>query len=157
MDCKTESAVRTFIRIEVVILQGLLHGIFLSLIGVVLIPIVPFIVAFARWRAIRVSAGWLSGIICLPWWLLSGLLFGIINPIGILFKAVADISEVAHIEWMNRWMAGQPKKPNGHPLPIRSPEDRDRFDAAITMGVVQDYNEEAIAHGQGIDLEDEDE
>lgn len=156
MDCKKESAVRTFIRIEVIILQGLLQGTFLSLMGVFLIPIVPFIVAFARWRVTRGSKRWLTRVICLPMWLLSGLLFGVLNPMGILFKTIADVKEVARIEWMNRWMTGQPKKPNGHPLPVRSPEDRDRFDAAITMGVVRDYNEEAIAHGQGIDLKDED-
>lgn len=157
MDCKTESIVRTFIRIEVIALQGLLQGSFLSLMGIVLIPFVPFIVAFARWRVTRGSKRWLTRVMCLPMWLLSGLLFGIINPIGILFKAFADIREMAYIEWANRWMTGQPKKPNGHPLPIRSPEDQDRFDAAITMGVVRDYNDEALAHGQGIDFEDADE
>lgn len=155
MDCKPESAVRTFIRIEVIILQGLLHGILLSLMGVVLIPFVPFIVAFARWRVTRGSKRWLTRVMCLPMWFLSGLLFGIINPIGILFKSLADMKEIARIEWMNRWMTGQPKRPNGHPLKIRSPEEQNRIDAAITMGVVQDYNDEALEHGQGIELEDE--
>lgn len=157
MDCKTESAVRTFIRIEVIILQGLLRGIFLSLIGVVLIPFVPFFVAFARWRVSRRNKRWLTRVLCLPMWLLSGFLFGLINPIGILFKSLADMKAIARVEWMNRWMTGKPKKPNGHPLQIQSPEERERFDAAITMGVVRDYNDEAIANGQGIVFGDEDE
>ena len=157
MDCKTESAIRTFIRIEVIILQGLLHGTFLSLMGIFLIPVVPFVVAFARWRVTRGGKRWLTRVMCLPMWFLSGLILGLLNPMGILLKAFADIYEVSRTEWKNRWMTGQPKKPNGHPLTIRSPEESEMLDAAITMGVVRDYNEEAIAHGQGIDLEDEDE
>ena len=155
MDCKTENAVITFIRIEVIILQGLLQGVFLSLMGVVLVPFVPFIVSFARWRVTRGSKRWLTRVICLPMWFLSGFLFGLVNPIGILFNAFAEVKEIARIEWMNRWMSGQPKKPNGHPLPFRSPEEREMMDAAITMGVVRDYNDEALAHGQGIVFEDE--
>ena len=157
MDCKTENAVRTYIRIEVIVLQGLLQGLFLSLMGFVLIPFVPFFVAFVRWKVTKGSKRWFTRVVCLPMWFLSGFLFGVINPIGILLKTFTDIKEITRVEWQNRWMTGKPKKPNGHPLPIRSPDEQERLDAAITMGVVRDYNEEAIAHGQGIDLEDEDE
>lgn len=154
MDCKTENAVRTFLRIEVIILQGLLQGVFLSLIGVCLIPFVPFIVAFTRWRVERNRLKWHTRVMLTPMWMLSGFFFGLANPIGILFKAIADVKEIARVEWENRWRLGQPKKPNGHPLPIRTPEDQERLDAAVMMGVVEDYNEEAKSYGQGIDFDD---
>lgn len=138
-------------------MQGLLFGLFLSCIAFVLIPIVPFIVAIARWRAERKRLAWLTRVLLLPMWLLSGFVFGLINPFGILFKSLVDVRDVVRIEWANRWMTGLPKKPSGHPLKVRSDEERERLDAAIAMGVVEDYNDEAREHGQGIDFGDEDE
>lgn len=156
MDCKTESAVRTFLRIEVIILQGLMYGEFVFFQGIGLIPFMPFMVAVERWRLTRGSKQWPLRVIYLPIWFLLGILFGVVNPFRLLFKMFAALKEVARVEWTNRWMAGQPKKPNGHPLPVRTPEEQEKIEAAITMGVVEDYNEEAIAYGQVIYPEEED-
>jgi hypothetical protein len=155
MDCKHESAVKTCLRIDTLVIQGFLYGVFLSLVAVVLIPFSPLLVAIARWRAERGRIRRLVRVMLLPLWMAWGLLFGLVNPFRVFYKSMVEVREVARMEWANRWTTGTPKKPNGHPLRVRSEEEKERIGASITMGVVVDYNDEAREHGQGIDLEDE--
>ena len=78
-------------------------------------------------------------------------------PFKMFLSTLADTKVIVGVEWANRWSNGRPKKPNGHPLRRRSADERERIDAAITMGVIEDYNDEAMERGQGIDFGEDDE
>ena len=156
MDCKHEPAVRTLLRIEVLVIQGLLEGAFLFLVGLAVIPLAPFIVAFGRWsvEGRRGRRRLLTRLLMIPLWFLSGLLFGVIGPFGTLLNSFREVAEVARVEWANRWRTGSPKTPDGHSLRERSAEEQEMWEAAIAMSVVADYNDEARAHGQGLPIDE---
>ena len=154
MDCKTESAVRTCLRIEVIVIQGLTEGLLGAVLAVVLAPTAPFVLAArAFWTSRKRLRLW-RRILMLPWWWVRGLLMGVSLPFVILYEAVVGVLEVARVEWATRWMSGEPKKPNGHPMPIRSTEEETLIDLAVMRGVIKDYNGEARRHGQGLPVDE---
>ena len=151
MDCKTESAARSAIRIEAIVLQGIAHGLFLFAIGVLTAPLVPFVFMFGRTRA---NFGKWTRVLCSPFFFAAGCLFALVNPFVVLLGNLKDVLGVAKVEWETRWMAGQPKKPNGHPLAVRSDEERELDELAVTVGVIKDYNAEAREYGQGLPIDE---
>lgn len=153
MDCKTESAARSAIRIEALVLQGLAYGLFIFAAGVLSAPLVPFVFVFGR---IRAGVGRWTSVLCFPLFFAAGCLFALVNPFFVLWGHIKDILEVARVEWDTRWMSGQPKKPNGHPLAVPTDKEREAKENGYVIGVIKDYNAEAREYGQGIQI-DEDE
>lgn len=139
MDCKPESAVKTCLRIELLILQGLLLGIGLFLVGVLAMPFVPFAVVVNRWRLHIGKIVFLKRLLLMPIWFVSGMAISMINPFGILFNTFSDTIGICIMEWLNRWTTGKPKRPNGHPLRIRSEKEIEASNVAIAQGVMADY------------------
>lgn len=157
MDCKPDSILKTFLRMEVLALQGIVRAALLFVGGIVAIPIIPFVVAFGRWDTNKRLHGFAMRLLLFPSWVLSGIVFAFANPFKMFLSTLADTKVIVGMEWANRWSNGRPKKPNGHPLRRRSADERERIDAAITMGVIEDYNDEAMERGQGIDFGEGDE
>lgn len=150
---KEENAAKTLVRIEAIILQGLLMGLLLSAVGVALSPIVPVVVGCRRWRAERKTRHLATCLLLLPLWMLSGCFYAMLNPLNILKKTVADLPAVVAVEWKCRTEEGSPKKPNGHPLVLPTAEYRAAVDAAAVYVVYRDYFEEARESGQGPSLD----
>lgn len=150
MDCRLEPAARTFARIELLSVQGFLHGFCRVMLSIVSIPMVPFAVAARIFGFRRNNMRVWTRIAMLPVWLLYGAVYAVCSPFGMLAKTAMDICDVAKVEWMNRWTASVPKMPDGHPATILSAEDREFISMAVTVGVIRDYNEEAKQYGQGI-------
>lgn len=150
MDCRPEKAARSLVRIECIILQGILANFVMAVFGMIAIPFVPFAFCMDRWRAARV--GWFGKAIRVPLWFCAGAVVALLNPVVGFVRGIRSIGEVARVEWSNRWMAAHPKRPDGRPLPIRTAEEQNRIDEAVFMGVIRDYNDEARSYGQGIDF-----
>lgn len=152
MDCKCEIAARTFIRIEALLLQGLMHGILIAVFGVLAIPIFPFAYAAARWQ---VSAhGFVTRFCLVPLWFAMGVIRAVTVPFSVAGRTVSSLSEIARAEWETRWMTGMPKKPDGHPLKLETDDERGLKDFAYTVGVIRDYNAEAREYGQGLPIDE---
>lgn len=145
---KQENAAKTLMRIEAIILQGLLMGLFLFAMGIALMPFMPFVVMIRRWRAAK------SRIALLPVYFVSGCLYAAVAPFGVLVKTIADLRTVVAVEWATRTLEGQPKKPNGQPLRLPTDEERAMIDLAYTIGVIRDYNGEAREYGQGLPIDE---
>jgi hypothetical protein len=142
MDCKYESEVRTLLRIEVILIQGLLQGLLFSLITLLAIPFSWLPVAHRLFRNRRGRMGTAANILCIPLWMLCGVIVAVVMPFGLLFKTFIDLREVAKVEWETRWMTGKPKKPNGKPMRPLTDEEREEMEAEITRGVIEDYADE---------------
>lgn len=151
MDCKTESAARSAIRIEAIVLQGIAHGLFLFAVGVLTAPLVPCVFVFGRTRA---NFGKLTRVLCSPFFFAAGCLFALVNPFVVLLGNLKEVWDVAKVEWETRWMAGQPKKPNGHPLAIPTEDEMEAREMGFALGVIKDYNAEAREYGQGLPIDE---
>lgn len=151
---KQENTAKTLMRIEAIILQGLLMGLFLTAMGVVLMPGMPFVVVINRWRAERKRHRFLTRVWLTPFWFVSGCLYAILAPIGIVWKTFSDLRTVVAVEWATRMLEDQPRKPNGHPLKLPTAEERVQKDVAKTIEVIRDYNGEARAFGQGLPIDE---
>ena len=153
---KQENTAKTLVRIEALILQGLLMGTFLAAMGIALMPVVPFVVAHKRWRAERKRHRFTTRLLLLPFWFVSGCLFSFLTPIGIVRTTIRDIRTVVAVEWVMRLLSGEPKKPNGHPVKLPTADERAKRDLATTIGVIRDYNGEAWSYGQGLPIDERD-
>ena len=151
---REENTVKTLLRIEAIIIQGILMGLLLFAIGVALIPFVPFSVVHKRWKAHRGDRRTFRRVLNSPFWFVSGCLYALLSPIGILWKTVSDLRTVVAVEWAMRMLEDEPKKPNGHPLELPTPDERARRALAHTMGVIRDYNGEARTCGQGLPIDE---
>ncbi|MGN0130688.1 MAG: hypothetical protein ACI4CE_07370 [Methanomethylophilus alvi] len=151
---KRENTAKTLVRIEAIVLQGLLMGMFLTAMGIVMIPVMPFVVVYNRWRAEKKRHRFITRVWLTPFWFVSGIMYSLLSPIGIVWKTVADIRTVVAVEWATRTLDGEPKKPNGHPIELPTAYERERRDLAKTVGVIRDYNAAARAHGQGLPIDE---
>lgn len=148
MDTIPESAATTLVRIEVIVLQGILRAVLLAVAGIVLMPIAPFVVTVMRFRVAKMP--WWKRILMLPLWFVLGILLAVIAPFSALWRGLSDTIGIAAVEWRERWRNGIAKYPDGSPMPIPTVEQERLVDVAITKSVIEDYNEEARQHGQGI-------
>ena len=148
MDVKPESAAKTLVRIEVLAMQGLVRAVLLFLFGACTIPAVPVILAITRWR--QMQAAWWKKAVRIPAWGLVGMLLGVAAPFVAFWRGIADTGHMAVREWKGRWRNGIAKYLDGRPMVIPTLEQQQRLEAAITRGVIADYNAEARRHGQGI-------
>ena len=150
---KQENTARTLVRMEVIILQGLLMGIIQFVIGIATIPVMPFAVMCNRWRA-DVGHGFFARVCHLPLWFLSGCLYAVIAPFETTRKTIADLRAVVSAEWATRNLEDNPLKPNGHPLQMPTAEQRAIRHLAHTLWVIRDYNGEARRFGQGLPIDE---
>ena len=148
MDTIPESAATTLVRIEVIVLQGILRAVLLAVAGIVLMPIAPFVVTVMRFRVAKMP--WWKRLLMLPLWFVQGFLLAFIAPFSALWRGLADTIGIAAVEWRERWRNGIAKYPDGRPMSIPTPEQERLTDVAITQSVIEDYNAEAREHGQGI-------
>ena len=148
MDTIPESAATTLVRIEVIVLQGILRAVLLSVAGIVLMPIAPFVVTVMRFRVAKMPWWWRT--LMIPYWFSLGILLAVIAPFSALWRGLSDTIGIAAVEWRERWRNGVAKYPDGRPMLIPTVEQERLVDVAITKSVIEDYNEEARQHGQGI-------
>ena len=148
MDTIPESAATTLVRIEVIVLQGILRAVLLSVAGIVLMPIAPFVVTVMRFRVAKMPWWWRT--LMIPYWFSLGILLAVIAPFSALWRGLSDTMGIAAVEWRERWRNGTAKYPDGRPMLIPTVEQERLVDVAITKSVIEDYNEEARQHGQGI-------
>lgn len=151
---KQENTAKTLVRIEALIIQGLLMGVFLAAMGIILMPVMPFVVVLNRWRTERKRYRFITRVWLVPFWFVSGCLYAILNPIGIVWKTITDLRTIVVVEWATRMLEEQPKKPNGHPIELPTAEERAKRDLAKTVDVIRDYNGEARAYGQGLPIDE---
>lgn len=154
MSAKHESMAATLMRIEVIILQGLCYTAAMFAIGLMLMPLAPIVVPFHRWRATRGRLRFITRVLLLPLWSVGGALYGLLSPFAFLITTMSELRTVVVVEWAARKAVGNPKKPNGHPLEIRTAEEKAALDLAMTMSVVKDYNAEARSYGQGLNIDE---
>lgn len=148
MDCKMESTARSLVRIECLVIQGILHGFSGALLQTIAIPIMPFVFSISAYRRHGRSMGWRQRAAGLPVWFVSGAAFAVAAPFGILRRVFNDLREIARMEWKTRWQATGPKMPDGSPMPIPTGLDTAALDYAVLKSVVEDYGREADEAGQ---------
>lgn len=152
MDTIPESAATTLVRIAVLVLQGITRAVLLAMLAIVLIPIAPFIVTVARFRHSDLT--WWKKSLMLPIWFVIGTLISVLSPFSTFWRGLQETRVISVVEWRERWRNGTAKTPDGKPMHIPTPEEERLFDVAITKSVIDDYNEEARMHGQGIPIAD---
>lgn len=125
MDCKQEPAARTFIRITLITIQGVLATVFSTAVSVMLIPFAPFILTYSRFRIQKerdkiegVGVAWRKRAALIPLWAAQSVPIAIVIPFTVLRNGWNGIVSVAKSEWVNRWRAACPKNPYGKPLAI---------------------------------------
>ena len=149
MDCRQESAATTLVRIEVLVLQGLARAVLVSILGIVTMPIAPFALMFIRLGGSGDMPWWKRILYC-PAWLGIGVVLAIAAPFIALVNGIVFTKTIVGVEWRERWRCGTMRRPDGSSLPIPDEEGLRLQDIAITRSVIEDYNEEARQHGQGI-------
>ena len=150
MDCKMENAARSLVRIETLALQGIARSLFLFVIGIVVIPFMPFVAvcvrfanaSFSKWRRV----------LCIPHWFVLCVILAVYAPFAALFRTWHDTIDICRQEWRTRWTCGQPKKLDGTPVAPPSEYDRRVTDIAYTFSAIRDYRKEAEECGQHIEL-----
>ena len=150
MDCKNESAATTLVRIEVLVLQGLARTMLLFLFGIVVFPVAPFLYASVRLGETRETMPQWKRIALIPLWFVFGIAVSLLAPFVSMAKGIALSKTIASVEWHERWRCGVMKHPDGKPMSIPDANYLLKRDIAITQSVIEDYNEEALEHGQGI-------
>ena len=150
MDCIQESAARSLVRIEVLVLQGIARAVILFAIGLLTMPIMPFVALSSEWRLSKNLMPWWKRTLYTPVWLALGCVVAVVSPFGVLYNGLKETKVIAKVEWKERWRYGTAKRPDGSPMNTPTPEEVRLMDVAITKGVIEDYNAEAIMHGQGI-------
>lgn len=151
MDCKPESAIFPLMRIECLLVQGIVHMVVCLATSILFIPLTPFVFMALFWiRSEEKTRA--RKFVRLPLWFIRGCLIALSLPFRVLYKSVKSLFIIPWAEWENR--SGTPKKPNGKPLEDMSADERKMLDAAIYCSVIKDYNEEAKRHGQGFDIPD---
>lgn len=152
MSIRPESVIRTLLRIEAIVAQGVLNSLVMFLGGVILLPIMPFVLWVKQWKID--AGGFFRKLFKSPLWLLIGIVDAIIIPFIALGKTLANIKPVVEVEWKTRRMIGQPRKPNGKPYIPPTKEERERQDLAVTVGVIKDFNDEAREYGQELPIDE---
>lgn len=148
MDTKPESAAVSFVRIQALVMQGILRSVILAAIDIVLIPITLFALAFSK--IVSPTIPWWKKLVMLPVWMVLGVLIAVISPFRALLNGIRDTYWIAKVEWKERWRNGTAKFPDGRPMIIPTPGQERMVEVSITKSVIEDYNEEARQHGQGI-------
>ena len=129
MDCKPESAARTFCRITLISLQGFVAGVIGFILAVMFIPFAPLVLTVSRWiyqkniEANKGIKGTCKRLAMLPLWIIQSFCIGCVMPFDIIRRRMVEIKDIAMIEWTNRWKAAHPKTPDGHPLSIEEPHE----------------------------------
>lgn len=152
MDCKPPSSVKVMLRIEILLLQGILRAVLAFVAMLFVMPFIPFAVVTTRWILSRGTKGILFRLSLVPMWFLLGVVLALVHPFVVLFTTLRDTMEIIKWEWVNRWMLGSPKKPDGTPMEIPTETEKADLDLGATLSVIRDYNEEAKQHGQGLDI-----
>ena len=149
MDCKPEWTGRTFLRIEALLLQGILHSLIHFVILVFSIPLAAIWLAKKRYDLSRQNHGVMVSMLLSPWWLLLGSGMAIAVPFLHLADAVGQMATLIKAEWVDRWMAAHPKRPNGNAIDIARYLAQKQADEslAVERGVIKDYSWEAALHG----------
>lgn len=150
MDCKLENAARSMVRIECLLLQGFLYGVWRAVCAVLFMPFIPYVYLVSRFLGFAPTGRWLVRIVLIPYWIVVGIMVAVVSPFKQFWKVIADMWYVTRSEWVNRWRASTPKKPNGKPLYIMDDYERTMLDYAVIESVIKDYNAEAKFYGQGI-------
>lgn len=125
MDCKQEPAARTFIRITLITIQGVLATVLSFAVSVALIPLSPFLLTYSRFRIQKErdkiegnNVAWLKRAALIPVWAAQSIPLSLVIPFTILRNGFDGIVSVAKSEWVNRWRAACPKNPYGDPLSV---------------------------------------
>lgn len=139
MDCKPESAARTLLRIECLVLQGIVHCVLRVSLTVLTMPFIPFLVMFGRMITADGRWKWVKRLLLPPGWFIFGLWLALIAPFAVIAQEVMDLWLVTKIEWVNRWRGGHPKLPNGKPLGFPEYGDEELITEAIEESVMRDY------------------
>ena len=130
MDCKPESAARTFFRIALISIQGALMGLVGFVMAILFIPFASFVLTVERWchhgkngggKGLR---GFLKRLAMTPLWILQAVCISLIAPFSLVVDVAWLIRSAASVEWKMRWIAAMPKTPDGHPIPIDETLDR---------------------------------
>lgn len=80
----------------------------------------------------------------LPFWIVEGICFSLWSPFATGIRTLSGMGKIVSREWVNRWAAGHPKKPDGKPMGFLTPEQMDYREAAIMEWVLRDYGEKLI-------------
>lgn len=149
MDCKPEWTGRTFLRIEALLLQGVLHSLLHFGMLVVAIPLAAIWLAKKRYETATASHGWLVCLLLSPWWLLLGLGMAIAVPFIALADEVSVMGTLMRAEWEGRWLAAHPKRPSGKPIDVAMFQAQREVDESLEVerDVIKDYAWEAALHG----------
>ena len=140
MDCKLENAIRTLLRIEAILFQGFVRGVFSSIMLILSIPVAPFCLTYLRFKQSKVALGRIRRFLMIPLWFIQSFVISLMAPIMNILSMAISMKDVAMVEWVNRWMASTPKKPNGHPLDMDENE-KEFLDRAVMESVLHDYGE----------------
>lgn len=114
MDCKPEPRARTFVRIAILCLEGVLTWVISGIIAAIVSPVTAAVFCY---RHIKYSKGWRK-VVLIPAYIVHSIIAAIAMPFVVVAHHIASTIEIVKIEWMTRWMAAQPKTPNGHPIAI---------------------------------------
>ena len=125
MDCKQEPAARTFIRITLITIQGVLATVLSFAVSVILIPFAPFLLTYSRFRIQKerdkiegLEVAWWKRAALIPLWAAQSIPLALVIPFTVLRNGFDGIVSVAKSEWANRWRAACPKNPYGDPLSV---------------------------------------
>lgn len=113
MDCKQEPAARTFCRITLLAIEGLLMALLRLAVGIMLIPI--HCVMMAVEESMRLH-GWRW--VCVPFSVVKGMAKSIVFPFVDVRHTLGDTIEICKAEWKMRWRYAKPKMPDGTPIEI---------------------------------------
>ena len=142
MDCMPESAARSLVRIECILLQGAFNGFLNLFICLFILPSIPIMYILKRISVERGSNGLIKMSLMIPVWIMNGIMVMVSMPFVIVCDTMISMYGVARSEWKNRWRAGKPKRPDGKPIePMTEYEER-LLENAITMSVIRDYGQE---------------
>ena len=139
MDCRPEPSARTLVRIECLSIMGFLYTLFKTAVSIASIPLLILTYPLIRMMEMRNRYGWVRRIALLPVWVLGGLWYACVAPFAVAMVSLQDIYAVAKAEWVNRWTASTPKKPNGNPLSRRSLQYDNILDSVIERSIIRDY------------------
>ena len=117
MALRPESFISRLLRCEVLAVQGVVRAVLFFVLGVVSIPLVPFLVVISRWRVGDIPA-W-KALLLTPLWFAMGVLIAVWSPFEGFWDDLQMTRLIVRSEWGNVFMVGDPKKPDGSQPTIR--------------------------------------
>ena len=136
MDTIPESTATTLVRIEAIVIQGILRAILLAAVGILIFPISPFVLTAIRFKGAGMPLWW--RILMIPYWFSLGIVLSALAPLSVLWRGLADTATIVCVEWRERWRNGEAKYPDGSQMLI--PTESGKTDAlSLTKGVIEDY------------------